>query len=73
MSTTALATPAWILPGRLRNLPGMLVAGEGNLAFVGDDVEAAPARLTCGRGISALGWPRPWAGRAGPPAPCRGR
>ena len=31
--TTPLAAPAWILAGRLRNVPGLLVADRGRLEF----------------------------------------
>jgi hypothetical protein len=40
----ALATPAWIMAGGLRNVPGVLAAGEGKRAFVGDDGPVFHAR-----------------------------
>ena len=34
---TSLVTPAWWMAGRLRNVPGVLAAGDGRLAFLTDD------------------------------------
>jgi hypothetical protein len=59
MTTTALATPAWIMAGRLRNVPGVLVAGEGNLAFVGDDGPVFGAPLA---DVTDVTWPWHWFG-----------
>ena len=59
MTTTALATPAWIMAGRLRNVPGVLVAGEGNLAFVGDGGPVFSVPLA---EVSGVIWPWHWFG-----------
>ena len=51
---TNLATPAWWMAGNLRNVPGVLAAGEGRLAFVTDDgpVFAAPLAE-----VGPVSWP----------------
>lgn len=54
-----LATPAWIMAGRLRNLPGVLVAGEGRLAFVGDDGPVFSVPIT---EVGEVTWPWHWFG-----------
>jgi hypothetical protein len=59
MTTTALATPAWIMAGRLRNLPGVLAAGEGTLAFVGDDGPLFRVPLA---DVTGVAWPWHWFG-----------
>lgn len=59
MSTGALATPAWIMAGRLRNVPGMLVAGGGGLTFVG---ESGPVFSVPLAAVSDVRWPWYWFG-----------
>ena len=59
MTTSALATSAWIMAGRLRNVPGVLVAGEGNLAFVGDEGPLFREPLADVTGVT---WPWYWFG-----------
>jgi hypothetical protein len=56
---TALATPAWLLAGRLRNVPGVLTAGEGRLAFVTDD--GAVFNVPLGE-VGDVTWPWYWFG-----------
>ena len=59
MTTAALATPAWIMAGRLRNVPGVLVAGEGGLAFAGDDGPVFGVPLA---EVTDVTWPWHWFG-----------
>jgi hypothetical protein len=61
MSTTgsALATPAWLMAGRLRNVPGVLAAGEGRLAFVTDDGPVFNVPLA---EVGDVTWPWHWFG-----------
>jgi hypothetical protein len=56
---TSLATPAWWMAGGLRNVPGVLAAGEGRLAFVTEDgpVFAVPLAE-----VGDVGWPWWWFG-----------
>ncbi|WP_219413059.1 hypothetical protein [Pseudonocardia nigra] len=59
MTTASLATPAWIMAGRLRNVPGVLAAGDGRLAFVTEDgpVFAVPIAE-----VTDVRWPWHWFG-----------
>jgi hypothetical protein len=59
MAEAVLATPAWLMAGRLRNVPGALVAGEGRLAFVGDD---GPVFNVAMNEVTDVGWPWYWFG-----------
>jgi hypothetical protein len=56
---TSLVTPAWWMAGGLRNVPGVLAAGEGRLAFVTDDgpVFAVPLQKE-----TDVRWPWHWFG-----------
>lgn len=56
---TSLATPAWWMAGGLRNVPGVLAAGKGRLAFVTDDgpVFAVPLDR-----VDDVRWPWHWFG-----------
>jgi hypothetical protein len=56
---SGLATPAWIMAGRLRNVPGVLAAGEGRLAFVGD---AGPVFNVALAELGEVTWPWHWFG-----------
>jgi hypothetical protein len=56
---THLATPAWWMAGGLRNVPGVLVAGEGKLAFVTDDGPVFSAPIT---EVGPVAWPWHWFG-----------
>lgn len=56
---TSLATPAWWMAGGLRNVPGVLAAGEGRLAFVTDDGPVFVAPL---HEVADVRWPWWWFG-----------
>jgi hypothetical protein len=56
---SALATPAWIMAGRLRNVAGMLAAGEGRLAFV---TAAGPVFSVPITEVGDVTWPWYWFG-----------
>jgi hypothetical protein len=56
---TSLVTPAWWMAGGLRNVPGVLAAGEGRLAFVGDDGPVFAVPLV---EVTAVRWPWYWFG-----------
>ena len=56
---TTLATPAWLLAGRLRNVPGVLAAGQGRLAFV---TETGPVFSVPIGEVSDVSWPWHWFG-----------
>jgi hypothetical protein len=56
---TTLATPAWLMAGRLRNVPGVLAAGDGKLTFVTDD--GPVFAVSCGE-VGAVTWPWYWFG-----------
>ncbi len=56
---SALVTPAWIMAGRLRNIPGVLTAGDGRLAFVTDDGPVFTVPFTQ---IGEVRWPWWWFG-----------
>lgn len=57
--TTALATPAWILAGHLRNVPGVLVAEDGRLEF---HTDAGPAFAAPIGEVGPVTWPWWWFG-----------
>jgi hypothetical protein len=56
---TTLATPAWLMAGRLRNVPGVLAAGDGKLTFVTDD--GPVFAVSCGE-VGGVTWPWYWFG-----------
>jgi len=56
---TSLVTPAWWMAGGLRNVPGVLAAGEGRLAFVTDDGPVFTVPL---EKVSDVRWPWHWFG-----------
>jgi hypothetical protein len=57
--TTPLATPAWILAGRLRNVPGLLVADRGRLEF---HTGSGPAFAAPIAEVGPVTWPWWWFG-----------
>jgi hypothetical protein len=57
--TAALATPAWIMAGRLRNVPGLLVADRGRLEFRTDSGPAFTAPIS---DVGPVTWPWRWFG-----------
>ena len=57
--TATLATPAWILAGRLRHVPGLLVADRGRLEFHTDDGTAFAAPIS---EVGPVTWPWWWFG-----------
>jgi hypothetical protein len=57
--TATLATPAWILAGRLRHVPGLLVADRGRLAFHTDSGPAFTAPIA---DVGPVTWPWWWFG-----------
>jgi hypothetical protein len=57
--TAALASPAWIMAGRLRNVPGVLVADGGRLEFRTD---ASPAFSAAIGEVGPVKWPWWWFG-----------
>jgi hypothetical protein len=54
---TTLATPAWLMAGRLRNVPGVLAAGAGKLTFVTAD--GPVFAVSCGE-VGEVTWPWYW-------------
>jgi hypothetical protein len=65
--TATLATPAWILAGRLRNLPGVLVTDGTRLEFrTGSDAGSeSGSELVFGAPLTEVGpvsWPWWWFG-----------
>jgi hypothetical protein len=57
--TAALATPAWILAGRPRHVPGLLVAERGRLEF---HTESGPAFAAPIADVGPVTWPWWWFG-----------
>jgi hypothetical protein len=57
--TAALASPAWILAGRLRNVLGVLVAERGVLEF---RTESGPAFTAPVTDVGPVTWPWWWFG-----------
>ena len=57
--TTPLAAPAWILAGRLRNVPGLLVADRGRLEF---HTGSGPAFAAPIGEVGPVTWPWWWFG-----------
>ena len=55
--TATLATPAWILAGRLRHVPGLLVADRGRLAF---HTDCGPAFTAPIADVGPVTWPWWW-------------